>query len=84
MPHTPRKRLAPVTEIFPHCNYRWEQIATTIAGGISTQTLRRWRLDGKFPEPMKYGQVNLWRGSDLIAFIKGEYSQGSQGQQKSL
>ncbi len=39
---------------------------------VSNSTLWKWQNEGKFPRPfISCGNLNLWRGSDLIQWLRG-------------
>ncbi len=59
--------------------YRWKQIQDTVCMGLTQRTIGNWISTGKFPRPIgTWTHYNIWRGKDLIAFMRGEYLQAEQ------
>ncbi len=69
----------PIAEIVEQGVYRWRQIKDTVCLGVTQRTIHNWILAGKFPRPIgTWTHYNIWRGKDLIAFMRGEYLQAEQ------
>ena len=59
-------RLAPEAELPPLC--RIEHLLKVVPIGRSTIWL--WARQGRFPQPLKFGAITVWRRSDVMAWLE--------------
>lgn len=53
---------------------RQQTILKEVLGGVSRSTLDRLIKCGKFPKPMKMGRLNVWKSSDIQAWLDAQKS----------
>lgn len=53
---------------------RQQAILKEVLGGVSRSTLDRLIKRGKFPKPMKMGRLNVWKSSDVQAWLDAQKS----------
>lgn len=58
--------LAPEAELPPLC--RIEHLLKVVPIGRSTIWL--WARQGRFPQPLKFGAITVWRRSDVMAWLE--------------
>jgi len=58
--------LAPEAELPPLC--RIEHVLKVVPIGRSTIWL--WARQGRFPQPIKFGAITVWRRSDVMAWLE--------------